>query len=98
MNNFKNFNIKPNLSTFTGDKIKINKVLNTEIIIHKYKIEDSKAKPGTKMMTLQIERNQEKNIIFTGSRVLMDMIQQIPETGFPFKTTIVRESEHLEFT
>ena len=95
---FKSFNIEPEPTTFIGDKIKIQKVLDKEIIIHKYKIGDSKVKQGTKMMTLQIEKDNEKHVIFTGSRILMEMIERVPKDGFPFKTKIVKEFEHLEFT
>ena len=98
MNNFKNFKIKPNLTNFVGDKIKIDRIINREIIVQKFKIEDSKAKQGTKFLTLQIELNGTNNVIFTGSKILQEMILQVPENGFPFKTTIIRENEHLEFT
>lgn len=98
MNNFKNFKIKPNLTNFVGDKIKINKILNKEIIIQKFKIEDSTVKKGTKCLILQIEYKDENHIIFTGSKILQEMIIQVPEDGFPFKTTIVLNHEHLEFT
>lgn len=98
MNNFKNFNIKPSLTSFTGDKIKMDRILNTEIIVHGYDIKDSTVKAGTKLLTLQISRNETKHIVFTGSKVLQDMIQQVPKENFPFRTTIVRESERLEFT
>ncbi|QHC84947.1 hypothetical protein AS589_09280 [Empedobacter brevis] len=98
MNNFKNFKIKPSLTNFVGDKIKINKILNKEIIIQKFKIEDSKAKQGTKCLTLQIEYKEENHIIFTGSKILQEMIIQVPEDGFPFKTIIVLNNERLEFT
>lgn len=98
MNNFKNFNIKPSLTGFTGDKIKIDRVLNTEIVVYSYDIKDSTVKAGTKLLTLQISKGDTKHIIFTGSRVLQDMIQQVPKENFPFRTTIVRESERLEFT
>lgn len=98
MNHFKDFNIKPKLPAFSGDKIKIDRVLNTEITIKAFKITDSTAKPGTKVMTLQITKGDTDHIIFTGSAILMDMIQQVPPENFPFKTTIIKESEHLEFT
>ncbi|WP_353164814.1 hypothetical protein [Empedobacter brevis] len=49
-------------------------------------------------MTLQIEYKDENHIIFTGSKILQEMIIQVPEDGFPFKTTIVLNNEHLEFT
>lgn len=51
MNQFKNFNIHAELNSFTGDKIKIEKVLNREIKVLDFKIEDSKIKPGTKLLT-----------------------------------------------
>lgn len=98
MNQFKNFGIKPILSSFSGDKIKIDKILNMEILILKFKIEPSKHKVNTNCMTLQIEKQGIKHVIFTGSSVLMQMIQLVPEDKFPFRTTIVKESEHLEFT
>lgn len=98
MINFKDFGIKPKLPTFLGDKIKIDRILNTEITVFKFKIEASNKKPGTKFLTMQIEKSGTKHIVFTGSTVLMDMIQQVPENGFPFKTIIIKEGEHLEFT
>lgn len=98
MNNFKDFKIKPELSTFTGDKIKIDKLLNAEIMVLAYKIEDSKIKPGTKLLILQLEKQGTKHVLFTGSTILMQMIKKVPEEKFPFKTVIIKESEHLEFT
>lgn len=98
MNQFKSFGIKPIISTFTGDKIKIDRILNTEIQVLSYKIEASKVKTDTKLLTLQIQRGETKNIIFTGSNVLMQMIESVPKDKFPFTTKIVKDSEHLEFT
>lgn len=98
MINFKDLGIKPKTTNFIGDKIKISRILNTEIIIHDYKIEDSKQKQGTKCLTLQIERNQTKNVVFTGSNILMDMISQVSKDKFPIVTTIVEENERYEFT
>lgn len=96
--NFKDFNIKSKLPAFKGDKIKIDRVLNKEITVTGFKIGDSTKKPGTKLLTLEIIKDGTNHIIFTGSAVLMDMIEQVPSEGFPFKTTIVKESERLEFT
>lgn len=98
MNNFKQFNIKPTTISFIGDKVRINKVLNTEIIVHDYKIKDSEKKPGTKYLTLQISRKDEKEIVFTGSKTLMDMIDQVPKEQFPFRTTIQQEDQMFQFT
>jgi hypothetical protein len=98
MNNFKDFNIEPELKSFTGDKIKIDKVLNKEIKVLKFKIDDSRVKAGTKLLTIQIEKSGENHVIFTGSTILMQQIQKVQEDKFPFNTTIVKESEHLKFT
>lgn len=98
MNQFKSFGITPKLSTFTGDKIKIERILNTEIQVLAYKIDESKVKKDTKLLTIQIEKSGIKHIIFTGSTILQQMIEAVPKDKFPFTTTIVKESEHLEFT
>ncbi|WP_454060116.1 hypothetical protein [Elizabethkingia ursingii] len=98
MNNFKEFNITPSFIAFVGDKVKMSKVLNTEIIIHDYKIKDSEKIPGTKYLTLQITRKGEKEIIFTSAKTLMDMIEQVPKDKFPFMTTITQEDQMFQFT
>jgi hypothetical protein len=98
MTAFKDLGIKPELSTFTGDKIKIDKLLNAEISVLDYKIEDSKVKAGTKCLILQLEKSGIKHVLFTGSTILIQMIQKVPKDKYPFTTTIIKESEHLEFT
>lgn len=101
MNSFKQFDIKETTKGFEGDKIKMAKILNREIIVHDFKIEDSKVfqDRGTgKCLHLQISINNEKYIIFTSSRGLLDAIQQIPRVGLPFTTTIVQEGERFKFT
>lgn len=100
MNSFSQFNIKPQTKGFEGDKIKISKVLNREIVVHDFKIEDSKVfKQGSgKCLHLQIEMNQQKHVVFTSSSGLMDAINQVPKTGFPFKTTIIEDNDRYLFT
>ncbi|WP_407324053.1 hypothetical protein R5O24_02920 [Tenacibaculum maritimum] len=98
MNNFKEFGIKPELKNFTGDKIPIKRVFNIPITVLDFKIEKSKHKENTKCLTLQIEYKEEKRIIFTGSTVLMQQIENVPKDKFPFTTTIVNDNEYFEFT
>lgn len=93
---FSDFGIKPTLTHFVGDKMKISKILNREIQILDFSLQPSNYN-GTRM-TLQFELNGEKHILFTGSTVLMEMIEKVPKTEFPFLTTIVQEGEHYEFT
>ncbi len=96
MNSFKQFGITSTQQAFTGDKIKISKVLNRQIIVHSHKVENSKY--TGKCLYLQIELAGTKYVVFTGSKNLMDMMDKIPSNGFPFTATIVQENERYEFT
>jgi hypothetical protein len=98
MNNFKDFGIKTTPNSFVGDKIKINKILNLEVKIISFKIEDSKVKAGTKLLTIQLQKNDDNHIVFTGSKNLIEQINQVPKDKFPFTTKIVNINEYYEFT
>jgi hypothetical protein len=103
MNRFNQFEIKPIQKGFEGDKIKMSKILNKEIIVHDFKLEESKVKEfkergSDKCLHLQITFSEEKRIVFTSASALIDVIQQIPQDGFPFTTTIVQDNERFLFT
>lgn len=98
MNKFSDFKIQANPSTFVGDKIALQKLINKEIKILNYKIEDSIKKPGTKYLTLQIEKDNNKHVVFTSAKILAQMITQVPQDKLPFTTTITNENEYYEFT
>jgi hypothetical protein len=97
MKSFKEFNIKPALKHFVGDKIKITKVEDREIIIHDWKLEESKFEGKGKCLYLQIEIDGAKRVVFTGSTVLIQEIEQVPMSEFPITATIVEVDEHYEF-
>jgi len=96
MKNFKDLGIKNESKGFTGDKIKINKVLNREISVHEFKIVDSKY--NGKCLHLQIQIGETRHVVFTGSNNLMEMINQVDKGDFPFKTTIIEENERFYFS
>lgn len=98
MKSFKEFGIKLSTSNLVGDKINVDKILNRQITVTDYRIEDSKYRSGTKCLWLQFDLLQEKKILFIGSKSLIEMIEQIPKTDFPFICTIIRENGRLEFT
>ena len=101
MNNFSQFNIKATSKGFEGDKIKMSKILNRQIIVHGFRIEESKMfndRGSGKCLHMQISVNDEKHIIFTGSSGLIDAIQQVPFDGFPFTTIIIKDNERFSFT
>jgi hypothetical protein len=103
MHSFSQFGIKVVSKCFVGDKIKMSKILNKEIVVHDFKIMAStvdafKAQGSDKCLHLQISLNNEKYIVFTSSGFLMDAIEQIPEDGFPFATVIIQDEKRLQFT
>ncbi|MEI7829342.1 MAG: hypothetical protein WCI31_06215 [Prolixibacteraceae bacterium] len=101
MNTFSQFSIQAPSKGFEGDKIKMSRILNREIVVHDFKIEDSKVfkeKGSGKCLQLQIFFSNEKHIIFTGASGLIEVIQQIPQNGFPFTTTIIQENDRYIFT
>lgn len=83
-----------------GDKIKIKKVFDKEIVVLDFLIESSKYSEVSqgKCLKLQIEINGIKHVLWTGSRVLMEMIQQVDRRSLPFKTIIIEDGESYQFT
>lgn len=99
MHRFSDFNIRNESTAFTGDKIKINRIMNTEIVVHGYRVVDSKfGKGNEKCLHMQIEYKGEKYVVFTGSINLTEMLQKVAVDKFPFTTTIRKENERYEFT
>lgn len=98
MKNFKDFQIKAEITSLVGDKIKIDRVLNREIVVTNFKVEPSKHIDGTQCLHLEFRLNGNNHILFTGSTILIQMIEKVPKGNFPFKTTIVKENEYYEFT
>ncbi len=99
MKKFKDFNIQPKRDHFIGDKIKMLKVLNQEIVVHNFKVNKSKFENSNsdKCLHIQIEVKGDKYVLFTGSKVLAETIEQVPEGDFPFVTTITKEGESFQF-
>lgn len=98
MFNFKDLGITPKESAFIGKKIDVEDVLNLPITVLAYEIKDSTKKANTKYLTLQIETEESKRVVFTGSKNLMDLISQVPKDKFPFTTTIKKHDRRLDFT
>ena len=99
MKSFAEFNIPAPTGSFTGEKIKIAKIMNREIIVHDSRIDDSKypKNKSGKVLILQLEVDDEKRVLFTGSDVLINQIQHVSREDYPFKVTIVKEGEHFQF-
>jgi hypothetical protein len=98
MNNFKDFDIAPNITSFVGDKISVKKLFNTPITVLDFKQEPSKQKAGTTLLTIQIEKAGDKRVVFTGSTVLLDQLKRVSKDKFPFTTVIKGDNDYYEFT
>jgi hypothetical protein len=100
MKNFKQFDIKPESKAFEGDKIKIERVINKEIIVEAFKIEDSKYKEkgNGKCLHLQIHVDNQKRVLFSGSSTLQEMIQRVKPEDFPFTTIIIKQNDRYQFS
>lgn len=85
---------------FVGEKIRLGKILNTEILVLDYTINQSKypEKGSEKCLWLQISIDGKKHVAFSIAKVLMETIQKVPRDGFPFLTKITNENEIYEFT
>ena len=98
MHNFSDLNIKAEVNNFVGDKIAVDKIINKAIIVHDFKIQPSKHFSGTDMLMLQIEKSNEKRVVFSGSKYLIDQISRVPKDKFPFTATIRHDNDYYEFT
>jgi hypothetical protein len=99
MKSFKDLGIKPVNKGLEGKKIDIDRIFNEPIIVNRFQVKDSKYpdKNYEKCLHLEIEFEGRKRVVFTGSKVLIDTITQIPEKEFPFATKIIKENGRFEF-
>ncbi len=101
MKKFSEFGIETTSKAFVGTKIEMDSILNNKIIVHAFRIVDSKfdkAKSNGKCLHLQIMIGAAYHVVFTGSGALMDQIQQVPEGEFPFEAKIIKENKRLIFS
>lgn len=97
MHQFKDFAITTE-KPFTGEKISIKKLLNREIKVLDFKVAPSKKKENTDFLTLQIIWENEKRVVFTGAKGLINQINQVERKKLPFITTISDNNDYYEFT
>jgi hypothetical protein len=100
MKSFKELNVKSLEKGLIGDKIKIDRILNKEIIVEDYKITVSKynEKGVNQCLNLQFKMNNLDYILFTGSKSLIYQLDQIKDEDFPFTAIIIKENNRYELT
>jgi hypothetical protein len=82
---------------FDGDKIRLDEILNKEILVTGFRIKDSHQKKGTLYLTIHFELDSVKHVTFTGSTVLMDQLKKY-ESHLPFLSTIKKINRHYTFS
>lgn len=72
-----------------GDKVKLDEVLNREILVTGFSIKRSRYDKNTsgKCLTIQFELDSRRKVIFTGSDVLIEQLEKYGDQ-VPFMTTI----------
>ncbi len=82
-----------------GEKKRIDDILNQEIMVTEYKIQNSRFSKNNnpKCLMMQFELAGAKYVIFTGSNVLIDQIERYEEE-IPFYTTIKKIDRYYTFT
>lgn len=99
MKSFSQLGIQQINNGFEGEKIKIERVLNKQVVILDFKIEPSKfPDKNEKCLHLQISVDNQKRVIFCTGVALQTALKQIPKEEFPFSTTIVKENMRYQFT
>ena len=82
-----------------GDKVKIESILNREILVTAYKVKKSKyAKNNSEQcLTVQFEVDGIKKIFFTGSCVLLDQLEKYGHE-MPFMTMVKKIDRYYTFS
>ena len=94
---FKDLGIKKEYKNLVGDKIKMERIINREIIVETFKVDESKYEGKDKCLAIQFELDGERRVVFTGSKNLLAAITEVKKEDFPFKTTIVKTNGYYEF-
>lgn len=94
MNRWVDLNIPlPERKNFIGEKISMSKILNKDVEIIDYKIEDSKKCEGGKCLTLQLRFAGENLVLFTGARFLIKQIEKVEKNNLPVVVCIVKQED-----
>ncbi len=95
---FKNLKgIKPPPVALVGKKIAIEEVLNKIIIVHHYRVKQSKFYESGQCIYIQISFENEKRVLFTGSYGLLHYLEQIQPDQFPVEATIIKDNKWFHF-
>ena len=86
---------------FEGPKKRIEEILNLEILFIGYKIGTSKYNKGkaedAKYLQIQIEIDEEKFVVFTGSQVLSEQMEKYKDK-LPFLAKVIKVDKYYSLS
>ena len=80
-----------------GMKLRLDQILNREILVTDFRIMKSKHHPGQECLQFQYLLDNQVCVSFTGSGVLMDQISSVGD-NIPFNATIVKIDRYYSFS
>jgi retron-type reverse transcriptase len=97
---FSELGIAVDSAPFSGEKIKINRIVNKEVEVIDFELNESKfqADKCRKCLKLQIRIEGELRVVFTGSNMLIQVIQKMNKTMLPFRVTIIENNGFYQFS
>jgi hypothetical protein len=84
-----------NHNILDGDKLSISEIINREVLLIGYRLVDSKYK--NKCLTLHIELDGVRHIVFTGSVILTEQVEKYKDE-IPFLVTIKKVDKYYTLT
>lgn len=99
---FSELGIKLTHSKLVGEKKQLRHVLDTDIIVHDFRIKPSKyPQKSQNCLYLQFSISGEQGklyVAFSIAKFLMETLKVLPKDAMPFKTKISNKNEIYEFT
>ncbi len=80
-----------------GTKMRLDQILNREILVTDFRIMKSKHHPGQDCLQFQYLLDDTVCVSFTGSAVLMDQISSVGD-NIPFNATVVKIDRYYSFS
>lgn len=80
-----------------GTKKRMDDILNKPIVVLDFRINKSNKRENSQCLQIQFLDNQNVHVVFTGSAVLINQIQEIKDK-LPMKTTVVKIDKYYSFS
>ena len=84
---------------FSGQRIRINNVLDRQVIVHDMEIRESKIKSKDasiqQCVYIDLEVDGERRLLFGSYRYIIEQCTKIPKDSYPFSCTITNDHGYI---